>query len=398
MEINIMTNGNIYNMVKKILSILTLLTAFALNSSAQIRFAYDLDFDFRFDNREYDRSGFQNSQTLFGARLAPSLGFKASLDNTTHQLMAGVDALSQFGTSDKEIRCNLMFWYQLGMKFSQTEFKLSAGLLPRSFSKGEWSSLFFSDWHKFYDNRFEGLILSWERPKSYFELGCDWIGMANGLRREEFMVFASGRVTPLKWLKIGYDVYMLHYACSDVVKQVNDNILAEPYVHFDLAPFTGLQELSLRGGWIQALQRDRANIGHSIAPYAGELVATVQHWGAGIRNRFVIGRNLLPYRHHIDAAGVPYDGNFYLGDPFYELVDPRWDAWKDVADGKTSQIQGGLYDRLEIYYAPKICAGVHLRASLFFHFHYRQYSGTNQMVSLLFNLNELMEAVKAKKL
>ena len=64
-----MTNGNIYNMVKKILSFLTLLTAFALNSSAQIRFAYDLDFDFRFDNREYDRSGFQNSQTLFGARL-----------------------------------------------------------------------------------------------------------------------------------------------------------------------------------------------------------------------------------------------------------------------------------------------------------------------------------------
>ena len=54
-------------------------------------------------------------------------------------------------------------------------------------------------------------------------------------------------------------------------------------------------------------------------------------------------------------------------------------------------------DYLEIYYGPKICAGVHLRASLFFHFHSRQYSGTNQMVSLLFNLNELMEAVRSGK-
>ena len=387
----------IYDMVRKLFASLIFVTTFALTSSAQIHFDYDVNFDFRFDNREYDRSGFQHSQTLFGARLAPSVGFNASLGNTTHRLMAGVDALSQFGTSDKELRCNLMFWYQLGMKFHKTDFKLSAGLLPRSFSKGEWSQLFFSDWQKFYDNRFEGLLMSWERPNSYFELGCDWIGMPEGIRREEFMVFTSGRVRPLKWLKVGWEAYMLHYACSEVVPQVNDNILAEPYVTFDFAPMTGLQELSLKCGWIQTLQRDRANIGHYVAPYAGELVATLQHWGAGLRNSFVIGRNLMPYSHHIDAAGIPYGGNFYLGDPFYELVDPLWTSWKDVGGGRTSDIQRGLYDRLEIYYAPKICAGLHLRASVFLHFHRRQYSGTNQMVSLVFDLNELMAAIREKR-
>ncbi len=387
----------IYDMARKIIASLIFVTTFALTSSAQIRFDYNVNFDFRFDNREYDRSGFQNSQTLFGARLAPSVGFNAAVGNTTHRLMAGVDALSQFGTSDKEIRCNLMFWYQLGMKFRKTDFKLSAGLLPRSFSKGEWSPLFFSDYLKFYDNRFEGLLLSWERQKSYFELGCDWVGVANGERREEFMVFSSGRVRPVKWLKVGWEAYMLHYACSDVLKEVNDNILAEPYVTFDFAPLTGIQEFSLKGGWIQALQRDRANIGHYVAPYAGEVVATLQHWGAGIQNRFVTGRNLMPYSRHIDAAGVPYGGNFYLGDPFYELVDPRWDGWKDVGDGGTSDIQRGLYDRLEIYYAPKICAGLHIRASLFFHFHWRQYSGTNQTVSLVFDLNELMDSIREKR-
>ena len=80
-------------MVRKLFASLIFVTTFALTSSAQIHFDYDVNFDFRFDNREYDRSGFQHSQTLFGARLAPSVGFNASLGNTTHRLMAGVDAL-----------------------------------------------------------------------------------------------------------------------------------------------------------------------------------------------------------------------------------------------------------------------------------------------------------------
>ncbi len=392
------TSAAMSYMVRKILSTIILVTAFQLASSAQIRFAYDVNFDFRFDNREYDRSGFQQSLTLFGARLAPTVGFDAELGRTSHRLMAGADALSQFGTSDREIICNALFWYQLGMQFGETDFRLSAGLFPRSFSKGDWSPLFFSDQLKFYDNRFEGLLLSWERPKSYFELGLDWLGVAKDTRREEFMVFTSGRVRPLRWLQVGWEAYMLHYACSEIVKQVNDNILAEPYVTFDFAPLSGIQALSLKCGWIQTLQRDRANIGHSVAPYAGEIVATLQHWGAGVRNSFVIGKDLMPYSRHIDAAGVSYgDGNFYKGDPFYGLIDPRREDWKDIGDGTTSEIQSGLYDRLEIYYAPKICAGLRLRASVFFHFHQRQYSGTNQMVSLVFDLNELTEAVRAKR-
>ena len=383
-------------MIRKILATTILLTLSVLASPAQIRFAYDVNFDFRFDNREYDtHSGFQPSMTLFGARLAPSVGFDAGLGKTSHRLMAGVDALSQFGTSDKEISCNLMFWYQLGMKFGETDFKLSAGLLPRSFSKGDWSPLFFSDRLKFYDNRFEGLLLSWERSKSRFELGCDWIGMAKETRREEFMVFTSGKIRPLGWLGLGWEAYMLHYACSEAVRQVNDNILAEPYVTFDFSSLAGIQELSLKTGWIQALQRDRDNIGHYVAPYAGEIVTVLQHWGAGVRNSFVIGKNLMPYSRHIDAAGISYgDGNFYKGDPFYELVDPRSAGWKDIGDGTTSGIQSGLYDRLELYYAPKICDGLRIRASLFFHFHKSGYSGTNQAVSLVFDLNDLMRSLR----
>lgn len=382
-------------MKKIVVSLLGLLIA--LSASAQIHFRYDLDFNLMFDNREYDKNGFQDSGTLFGVRLAPTVGFDATVGKTSHRFMAGVDALSQFGTSDKEIKPDLLCWYQLGLKFNETDFRLTAGLMPRRFMQSGMSPLFFSDYLMFYDSRVEGLILSWDRPKSHFELGLDWLGMIGPRRREEFMVFTSGRVQPLKWLKLNYDVYMLHYACSFAVPQVCDNILSEVAATFDFAPMTGLQALSLQTGWIQALQRDRANVGHFVAPYAGELVATVQHWGAGIQNRFVLGRDLMPYSHCTDSDGTPYGGNFYLGDPFFQLVDPSWSTWSDIADGKTSDIQKGLYDRIELYYAPKICRGVNLKLSVFFHFHKHQYSGTNQMFNLVFNLNELMAAVKEKK-
>lgn len=384
-------------MVKKIVSAVIIMAASVLAASAQIRFRYDVDFSFMFDNREYDRSSFQPSGTMTGIRLAPAVGFDAALGRTGHRLMAGVDALSQFGTTGREIQAGLLCWYQLGMSSGDTSFRLTAGLMPRKMSEGEWSPLFFSDSHKFYDNRLDGLLLSWKRPKSRFELGLDWMGMYGQSRREEFMVFASGKISPLRWLKIGYEAYMLHYACSGDVPQVNDNVLAEPYITFDFAPLTGLQALSLRTGWIQAWQRDRENVGHAVAPYAGEAVVTLQHWGAGVRNSFVLGRDLMPYGNRIDAAGVPYAGNYYLGDPFYGLVDPGSAAWKDLADGSTSDIRGGLYDRLELYWAPKICAGLDLRLSLFFHFHHRQYSGTNQMFTLVFNLDELTSTIKARK-
>lgn len=368
-----------------------------LSASAQIRFRYDLDFNLMFDNREYDKNGFQESGTLFGVRLAPTVGFDAVVGRTTHRFMAGVDALSQFGTSDKEIRPDLLCWYQLGLKYNETDFRMTAGLMPRDFMQSGLSPLFFSDYLMFYDSRLEGLILSWDRPISHFELGLDWLGMIGPRRREEFMVFTSGKVQPLKWLKLNYDVYMLHYACSFSVPQVCDNILSEVAATFDFAPMTGLQALSLQTGWIQTLQRDRANVGHFVAPYAGELVATLQHWGAGIQNRFVMGHDLMPYSHFTDSDGNSYAGNFYLGDLFFKLVDPTSSQWSDVADGKTKDIPKGLYDRIELYYAPKICRGVNLKLSVYFHFHKNQYSGTNQMFNLVFNLNELMSAAKEKK-
>ena len=46
-------------------------------------FVYDLDFEMRFDNREFATSTFTPSMTIFGARLTPQVGLALTENNGT---------------------------------------------------------------------------------------------------------------------------------------------------------------------------------------------------------------------------------------------------------------------------------------------------------------------------
>lgn len=67
-------------MKKLILSVLLVLSYLILTASekdsTKVSFRYDVDFQMRFDNREYTKShdAFTPSRTIFGARLSPYIG------------------------------------------------------------------------------------------------------------------------------------------------------------------------------------------------------------------------------------------------------------------------------------------------------------------------------------
>ena len=48
------------------------------SDTTKVNFTYDLDYETRFDNREFFRSAFTRSMTIFGARLTPSVGVSLS--------------------------------------------------------------------------------------------------------------------------------------------------------------------------------------------------------------------------------------------------------------------------------------------------------------------------------
>lgn len=365
--------------------ILFILLAFAfVNAYAEdkpkVSFAYDIDFEMRFDNREFAESRFTPSMTIFGARLTPQVGLSLVEKNgSQHRLMAGIDVMKDFGSgkNNLELFQELTLYYNYKRKIAEVDMEIYAGVFPRRTMQGEWSQAFFSDSLAFYDNNLEGILLKFRRPSAYFEAGCDWMGQYGQNRREKFMIFSSGEGKVLPFMSLGYSAYMLHYANSVQAKGLVDNILANPFVRFDLKGISGLQTLSLRLGWLQAMQRDRKFVGTFIFPFGGEFDQEVRNWNVGIHNKMFFGHDMMPYYNSIDAVGQKYGTDLYYGDPFYRVHD-------------NGQAGPGFYDRLEVYYEPKLTRWLDLRVSALFHFNGSRYSGCQQLVGLRFNLNELL--------
>ena len=386
-------------MRRYIFILLVLLSASAMaTEKPKVSFAYDLDFEMNFDNREFAKSRFTPSMTIFGARVTPAVGLSvAEQDGTQHRLMAGVDVMKDFGASPvseliaggqtAETARNLnnlglfrevSLYYNLRKKVSKVDMELYVGIFPRSAMGGSYSQAFFSDSLKFYDNNLEGLLLKFRRPKAYFEVGCDWMGQYGTARRERFMIFTAGEGKVLPFMSLGYAGYMLHYANSVQAKGLVDNILLNPYACFELAEYTGLQKLSFRLGWLQAIQRDRAYEGRFVYPFGGEFDQEVRNWNVGIHNKMFYGTDMMPYYNNFDNAGLMYGAQLYFGDPFYRVHD----------DGATG---AGFYDRLEVYYEPKLSDWLDLRVSAVFHFNGTRYSGCQQVIGLRFDLHELLQ-------
>ena len=351
------------------------------SSKVKVGFAYDLNFDMQFDNREFYKSAYTSSMTIFGTRLTPSVGVALEQKNgTRHRLMAGIDVLKNFGAANEnsELFKEMTLYYDIQKQLGKTGFEMVAGVFPRRFAEGSYSQAFYSDSLRFYDNNLEGLLLKFSRPKAHFEVGCDWMGMFDTYSRERFQIFSAGEGRVLPFMSIGYAASLYHFSCSGVSDGVVDNALVNPYLRFDLASKANLQTLSVRLGWLQALQNDRAHVGHYVFPGGAEVVMEVQKWNVGVKNDMFIGKNMMPYYNTVDNAGYKYGSLLYMGSPFYKV----WDNGRDGV---------GLADRLEIYYAPKFGAPyLDLKVSAVFHFDGEKYCGCRQMVSLNFNLEELL--------
>ena len=368
--------------MRRHLYIILSLLAFAIGANAEekdswfkqknTKFTYDVDFEMNFDNREFYRSNFSNSMTIFGARLTPAIGLEViQKSGAMHRIMVGSDIMKDFGshTDNSKILKEITLYYNLKKKFKETQMELYAGIFPRSKMGGDYSEAFFSDSLKFYDNNLEGILLKFKRPKAYFEVGCDWMGQYSELQRERFMVYTSGegRIAPV--LSLGYSGYMYHFANSRNVKGLVDNILLNPYARFDFGHLTDFQKLSLSIGYLQAFQNNRKHVGHYIFPGGAHADLEIRKWNVAIKNMAYYGADLMPYYNYNDAGGTKYGNNLYFGDPFFRVHD-------DMTAGP------GFYDRFEVCYEPSIGKYLKIRVAALFHFHGSHYSGCQQIVGL----------------
>ena len=92
--------------MKKFWALYSLMLLFCLHplvaqeKSTSVKFAYDADFLFYFDNREFSQTKYQHDFTQFGVRLAPEVGVSIQEDSgkVSHRVMVGVAYNQPIGT------------------------------------------------------------------------------------------------------------------------------------------------------------------------------------------------------------------------------------------------------------------------------------------------------------
>lgn len=325
----------------------------------KVAFRYEADFEMYFDNREYNTNSPYLSKTIFGASVAPRIGFSV---NRKHSVMAGAEIQKQFGGKFSNILDGISLYYN----YDDGHHRLYAGVFPREKMAGEYSEAFFSDSLNFFRQVIQGLLYNYEgKTKTGWninvEAGIDWMGQYSDTERERFMILSAGEFST-KIFTIGYNAYVYHFASSEAVHGVIDNILVYPYIKADFGQMLGIQEFSLRGGWLQSMQNDRKRGNGYLFPGGGEFSFVVRHWNVRLENKVYAGGDLMPFYDMTDDIGVQYGNSLYFGDRYYS-------------------VSSGFYDRLELSYEPRITDFLSVKVSAIAHF-YNKYCGWQQMVTI----------------
>ena len=363
---------------------------------SRVKFIYDANFDYHFDNREFSAGGnrFTNSMTIYGARLTPSVGLQVRQNaNVKHKLMLGIDIMKDFGRHPSDVASSsehdrhldntrlfreMTMYYGIDAKLGAWKLQGYAGMFPRSFSEGEYSQVFFSDSLKFYDNNLDGVLVKACHPRAYMEVVFDWNGMIGSYRREQFNAFGFGKYRFCDLFSAGLAFKYHHYANAEEYIGVVDDAMVQPFVRFNFGHYCGWQDISATLSWYQALQQDRRFKNGSTGPGGAELTLSVRNWNVGLENRIYYGQDLMPFYNDVDNGGYKYGNDLYAGCPFYRVHTDGGKKW-------------AVYDRLEVYYQPHIADFLDLRLAVTAHFPDGfRYEGLQQKLSLIFSLDKLL--------
>lgn len=316
-----------------------------------------LDVDMWFDNREL-KSDYSKDLTYFGLMARPLLSLHWGKGNS---LFAGGTLTLDFGDRDYRRDPEVNVYY----RYEDPSFSAYAGVFPRSVAMGDYPSMFFSGSTHLYDRNLEGALLQYRGRLGYVEAAVDWLSMIHDDNREKFVVFSSGKITTgNRKFHAGYYASMFHYSVSDNDDGVVDNLLAYPYVGFQLSSGRyakgEYQLFSVNAGWAQAMQRDRKNENKWLDPGGFQGSVRFERWKWGVENIIYIGENLMPL---FDR----YDTRLYQGTDFYRTE-------KDI------------YNRTELFWTPVHDEAKKLKIRAIFHYDGKSF-GSQQLVTFSLTLN-----------
>lgn len=301
--------------MKNKLLILLMLSALLMPAHAQ-QLEYDIDFITNFDNREY-HSQWDESQTIFGIRLSPSIGisFRDSLGGS-HRLMAGASYVQPFGSNWKAAKVFPTAYYQYrlqGKKQAHQALTASLGFVPYSHLTRRLPKYLMSDSLEFAYPNIQGALFQYADQRGFVDLFCDWRGMPSATTREAFRIVLAGEYQH-KMLRLGGYAQLNHLANYDKSQPragVCDDAYANPYIGVDASHLTPLDSLRFDLGYLFGYQCQRTS---TITPHLchGMTAQFTLRWRfIELDDQFYFGQNQMPLYPTLGST-------LNQGEPFYQ--------------------------------------------------------------------------------
>lgn len=303
-----------------------LLTFFALicyvTVSAQ-ELEWNVDGDGFFDNMELS-SKHRNDGTLTGFWIEPKVGIKV---DSVHSFRVGYGAVNCWGEDEPFRNETLTLYYQ----YDKAPFRVLMGSFSRDELFGDFPTAIFSDSLRYFNHNVQGALFQYYGNKGYVEALLDWTSEIGIDKHEQFLAGLSGRLN-MRSLFMGVQGYYYHYALTQNAPadmHIQDYCISNAFVGYDFTKSSGLDSLSVQGGLLFGMERDRKDDTFDWDLRPGFLLEAVLGWkNIYFKETFYTGKSQQIY-------GNEGLGKYYWNDPYYRsTVYDRVDALYRFAHGR----------------------------------------------------------------
>ena len=270
--------------------------------------------EYFFDNTEYGKSSFLDSETMNGIWLNP---MGSIVWDNKYSINAGVNLLKIPGMDKAIDKVGVTMYYQ----YESPKILFRAGSFPRSAVLGNYNNFFFKDSVNNFNPLMQGVFWQFGDSRNFFNAWFDRTGYATPTNHEHFFVGLSGKASKGLFFA-DFQSYMYHYSNTKPAtpgEGVSENLQLQATAGLEYEKENGFKGL-IAAGTLIGYERDRRFDNELYKPAGFVARGDAEIWGIGTKNTLYIGD---PRMRLADTFG----GNLYWGTQFLQAksyVESEW--------------------------------------------------------------------------
>lgn len=260
--------------------LLTLLTSHTIQAQ---EYSWKVGLNYFFDNTEYKKSSFIDSESMNGIWLTPQVGISW---NNKHSINGGINLFKIPGMDKAIDKVDITMHYQ----YQTPSILFKAGSFPRSEVLSHYNNFFFKDSINNFTPQMLGIFFQIGDSNNYFNAWFDRTGYATPTKHEHFFVGLSGKASK-GMVYIDFQSYMYHLANTKPAtpgEGVSENLQLQTTLGINYSHSNGFKGV-IAVGALLGYERDRRFEDQRYKPVGLVVRGDAEIWGIGTKNLFYVG-------------------------------------------------------------------------------------------------------------